>query len=741
MAISKKIKYFVLAVLALIALCFISAALGRGALEEKTKVSLSCQGFFSAKELEYLSKDQSYKVYPEPRLSLWQASPGEKVEICYPHLFLQALSRGIPFKIQIYRNGFLIQEKKVSPTNLEKNLVSHDILPDGQQHDYIIQVLNLTGKPLVTSHPKILLPQSSDRQENQVEIEWVLESSSKGSPQLTPATKNTFHFDSELTDYVLSKGFEKLIYAVKKNPFASKGEINKVVLTVGEKTMEIKNLKIYGASFGGETSGPISTELENPYVLVKYDAAFSSNSFIWDDALATWFSLDLDPRIAKNTLDFWYSLQIKQGKNKGFIPREIRARYYHLLNTNEANLERNINPLSFHPLNSNQVAGPFVLSRVELELFYKTNDAERLKKVLPSLISYFEWVEKNRKNTKFVQRIKKTCPTYWTSNLGSGMDNSPRGGGNENFFDFEKYSWFDLIAQQAALAKDISQIAKIIENEEIESEFSSKYLDLKNAINQCYWDPEKSAWFDLKPNGDLDKESQTIAFMWGLYASLADENELKALLENWIKNSKKFGRYPPLPTLSRDHKLFNEEGDYWKGGCWPPTWWHTLKGLGENEALQSAHELALQIFQAMNEVYKKEGSVFEFYAPTPDSEGKAKVGIWDGNNKARSEFLGWAKLPWALASEFIFGFQSSVKALIWNFYPPFSRMKISSFAYQGNKIDAEIVNYGKDWLEIKTTIDKPLSILPRLILDDFKIREGEKINLSPGTQITRINFK
>jgi hypothetical protein len=545
-----------------------------------------------------------------PQISTRNSTPGGKVHICFSHLLLQSFSKGIPFKTNIYKDGQLYKELFLSISTTDKKL-------DGHQHDYIVETFDLKGSRLLLSHPAVIFPTQS---QGNVGVDWLDQ-----KPVI-----------NDLYSYLKVVGLEKLKFVVLKNPFVGRGNIDTVTISVSGEPNRVVGLKISGKTENGENLEDLFfSSLVNPYVLVKYDATFNDNSFLWDDAFVSWFSLNMDSDLVTSTLDFWYSLQVPEGDNQGLIPREIRnINYIHLANKNI--LTNEINPLSLHPLVSDQVFGPYLLARVEIELYKKTKNLDRLKIVLPNQIAYFNWIEIHRKTTKFISRVNKTCPMYSWSNLGSGMDNSPRGGSLD-------FGWFDLAAQQVALARDIKEIASLIGQSDTVNQYTQIWQDLSVSVHSCYFSKTDSLWFDINPDGELDP-NPTAASFWGIYAGLASSQDLHQVLDKWLANPKKFGGPVPLPSLPRDHSLYSEDGQYWRGGSWPPLWWIVIYGLKESGFVIEAKSISEQVLDVMQDVYKQTGSVFEFYAPDISEDGHPRAGLF-GDGTARADFLGWGKLP------------------------------------------------------------------------------------------------
>ena len=360
----------------------------------------------------------------------------------------------------------------------------------------------------------------------------------------------------------------------------------------------------------------INLPLNNEYLWIKFDEAFNDNNFLWDDVLISWWMMTTDPKLSISTLDFWYSQQIEVGDNKGLIPREI---------TNELK--------SHWDRNDKRVSGPMFMSRVELDLFKKYGDTSRLHKVFPKLIEYFYWVENNRK-VKVITNLGIVDEYLW-SKWGSSMDNLPR------CEDEIICGYSDLIAQQAAMASDIRDIANILEETDLIDVFTQKREYLAEQINKYYFDEEDSFVYDIDSNGQKLKSEQTAAFIWTLYAKVLDSQKTKQMIDNYLLDKKKFGGEVWMTSLSRDSVFFKSDGGYWQGGVWPPLVWIGYLSLKDNGYTTEAKIMANFYLSSFEELWKKDETLYEYYSPTLKNgelnPGKSPTAIKD--------FFGWGMLP------------------------------------------------------------------------------------------------
>ena len=128
------------------------------------------------------------------------------------------------------------------------------------------------------------------------------------------------------------------------------------------------------------------------------DTAFNDCLFMWDSAFILLFA-----RYGRRAFDFQRTLDNLYASQHpdGFICREIgtldgRDRFERFDATS---------------------TGPNVMPWTEWEHYGDTADRGRLARVFPALVSYHRWLRRHR---------TWRDGTYWTSGLGSGMDNQPR---------------------------------------------------------------------------------------------------------------------------------------------------------------------------------------------------------------------------------------------------------------------------------------------------------------------------
>lgn len=544
---------------------------------------------------------------------------GNKVTVCFGHLSEYLNERGLSYsKIKVYRNGLIYK----------KNLKNTEIFIDkksklDQANDYVIEFLDRNQRVLSVSEPS--LTPSQYRKIIQVRtdeslFDWIYSSK----------------YD-EKTKLMLKEQVAQVLAHLSYAPITSKIldlEIESVILDYQPQKVLITITDKSGNKY-------YQDKLTGPYIWVKFSAAFNQHSYFWDESIMSWYFLSILPDISLSTLDFWYSMQIKNGRNKGLIPRELRTNEVYRVFENPEVLEKNINPVSYVPLTSLQVNNPFLLSKIELDYYKISSDSTRIKTRYTNLLNYFQWVENNR---KLVDK-STNCPYYAFSNLGSGMDNSMRGYGLFNP-QLRDYSWVDLFAQQVFLQQDLSTIRSNLSEPEVKLE-SDNMLDM---FLRCNKDTSDGIFRDRNlQTGEFIHHPETAAFIWSLLIRYPDRSNIEQLL-NLLRDENMFGGYPPLPSVSRRDPIYNSRGNYWQGGVWPPLIWVTLKGIELDDSILYS-QISENTVRMISEVYEDTKTVFEYYSPTAiDSSAAPGQSDW-GNYNARPDFYGWGAIAIPLLYE------------------------------------------------------------------------------------------
>ena len=353
--------------------------------------------------------------------------------------------------------------------------------------------------------------------------------------------------------------------------------------------------------------------------LVEYcDAAFSHNIFQWDTCFMLRF-LRYAPGLfhACGSLDNFY---LKQ-HDDGFICREINS----------------ITGNDFWEKQHGSSINPPLFADAEWSLFLVTNDHDRVEKVLPSLCRYHQWLKENR-----------ACKNggYWTTALGSGMDNSPRAhvAGGTDVHKSYGYTWMCMTVQMALSALKISQLANAVGHSELSDQYATESAELTQFVRTTFWNDEAGYYADALPDGSVG-DVLTPAACWPLLLPGEPEDRVAAI-EKALFDPDTMGRLHLVPSLSADHPLYDEKGNYWRGSVWPPMVYLAVRAMQENGRHDSASKISSNHLSMILEVFEKTGTFWENYAPDSVSPGQI----------ARPEFVGWTGCgPIALLIEAVLG--------------------------------------------------------------------------------------
>jgi hypothetical protein len=375
---------------------------------------------------------------------------------------------------------------------------------------------------------------------------------------------------------------------------------------------------------------------ENGFAAAYMDEGFNDEIFQWDSSFITLFGrygLRLFPVMA--TLDNFY---LKQ-RADGYIQR-----VYSEADGKEVQV----------PTESEPMINPPLFSWVELAYYRFSGDASRLPTVLPRLERHYAWLKDNIRHP-----LGKGL--YFQTDLGSGMDNTPRG-------DVAEAAWADMSLQQALNARSLASIARVVGDAPREKLWTDEHQALKGQINALLWNAQDGMHYDLLRSGALAKVKHIGAF-WALIAEVVDASGAAALVAH-LQDAAEFYRPHLFPTLAASEPTFVAAGNYWRGSVWAPTNYMVIKGLGVHGYRDLAREAAASHLKSLIAVYaspptdpskiapeERDGdykTIWECYS----SELVAPCTRWDNTYFGRQDFVGWSGLgPIALLIEEILGIE------------------------------------------------------------------------------------
>ncbi len=360
------------------------------------------------------------------------------------------------------------------------------------------------------------------------------------------------------------------------------------------------------------------------------DTAFNGCLFMWDSAFILMFTKYADHVFPfQKTLDNFYALQHKDG----FICREIRE---------ETGKDR----FTRHDPSG---TGPNVMPWCEWQYFENFGDLDRLRRVYAPLRAYHIWLRKNH---------TWRDGSYFSSGWGCGMDNTPRmQEGYDVSFSHGHMIWLDTCLQAILSCDVLIKMNETLGGEDDVSDLREERTRLVTLVNERLWDEKTGFYYDMWSNNELNGVKHIGAY-WALLANVASRERTEALVEH-LKNENEFCRPIPVPSLSADHPEYNELGHYWMGGVWAPTNYMVLSGLVEHGEYELARAIAEKYLSAVVEVYRKDGTLYENYAPEHVCRG----------DMSKPDFVGWTGLaPISIFFEHLLGIRADVpnNRIVWN---------------------------------------------------------------------------
>lgn len=360
------------------------------------------------------------------------------------------------------------------------------------------------------------------------------------------------------------------------------------------------------------------------------DPAFNGNVFMWDSVFMLMFghygSRAFD---FQRTLDNFYAKQHRDG----FICREI----------NEATGDE-----QFHRYDPSST-GPNLLAWSEWCHYEFTGNRERLQRIFPVIAGYHRWM----RNFRTWQD-----GSYYASGWGCGMDNQPRIREDYQFEFFHGFmSWIDTTLQQLLSARLLVKMAEVLGRPEDGGEFAAEAGKLAHLVNDRMWDDSVAFYFDKYAEGSLSKVMSVGSF-WALLAGAVPPERLKRFIAH-LEDPASFKRPHRVPTLAANDPHYNPAGGYWCGSVWAPTNYMVLKGLEHVGEYGLAAEIARNHFDNVLNVFLKDGTLYENYAPDFCAKGSL----------AANEFVGWTGISVInVLFEFVFGIKPDIPnhTIVWD---------------------------------------------------------------------------
>lgn len=403
----------------------------------------------------------------------------------------------------------------------------------------------------------------------------------------------------------------------------------------------------YGDKYGKiavKSIETLTTNWRSSAGAIKHDGITPSVSYKWFNGFWAWDSwkqavatANFDGELAKSNIRALFDYQIE--KDDKVRPQDagtiIDAVFYN------KDKDRGGDGGNWNERNSK----PALATWAVWETYKATGDIEFLKEMYPKLIKYHKWWYTNRDHDKngiaeyggMVHRDNNSpeeiiLAAAWES----GMDNAVR-------FDVEGYGKDDIgikvfenrdvdnrllgysINQESVDLNSflyaekiyLSNIAKILGNEEESKEFERSAEYVKEYINEKMYDVQTGYYYDLQfdEKGErkllVNRGKGTEGYI-PLWANVADKEKAKKVVEN-VLDENVMNTYLPFPTAAKDNPKYNPT-KYWRGPVWLDQAYFGIVGLNNYGYSEEAKELTVKLFEN-SEGLMSDGAIRENYNP------------------------------------------------------------------------------------------------------------------------------
>lgn len=326
---------------------------------------------------------------------------------------------------------------------------------------------------------------------------------------------------------------------------------------------------------------------ENGFADHYMDEAFSDQVFQWDTCFMAIFGLHgLDAFPVMGSLDNFYGTQ----DAGGYICRVVN--------------ESDGQPGGDASDPSEPMLNPPLFAWAEHAYARRTGDLSRIPRVLEVLDAYHDWIDAN---------VRTEPGLYYTSMLGSGMDNAPR----DSAYD----GWVDITAQQALGRRSLGALAALVGDDALAAEQEAEAERICADVRDRMWDETEGFFFDIDAGGALLTE-KTLASIWPLVAGCASAEQVERVVGH-LQEPSEFWRNHLFPSTAADSWAYDPAGYYWRGGVWAPTTYAAVQALEDAGEADLAREVAENHLRNLRQVY-------EGFAPADGQLASDSGGKGDG---------------------------------------------------------------------------------------------------------------
>lgn len=401
--------------------------------------------------------------------------------------------------------------------------------------------------------------------------------------------------------------------------------------------------KAWGMAWEKVSFGTAENQLVDAYM----DEGFNEQIYQWDSSFITLFGrygIRLFP--VMETLDNFYNRQ----RPDGYIQRVYSE-------TTGGELGE--------PTPEEPMVNPPLFGWVEWEYYRFTGDPSRLARVVPVLEAYYLWLKNNL-------RLPLGRGLYYQTDLGSGMDNTPRG-------DVWQAGWADMSMEQALAAQSLARLSGALGDANRVALWTAEHTEIANVINAVSWHDVDGFYYDVLRSG-APAGVQHVGGFWGMLAGITNAQQ-NARLVGHLTDPMRFYRPHLFPTLAFVDPAYEADGHYWRGSVWAPTNYMVIKGLEAIGQQGLAVEAANNHLANLRAVYDAPPTNEDLIAPEErdgayqtlwecySAENVSPATRWDDTYLSRQDFVGWTGLgPIALLLETVVGLEvdGANNRIIWH---------------------------------------------------------------------------
>ncbi len=328
--------------------------------------------------------------------------------------------------------------------------------------------------------------------------------------------------------------------------------------------------------------------------LPKFDRLFGRDSLI-----TAWQLLDLEPEIAKNTLEI---LAKFQGEKIDFQREEEPGKILH-----EHQINRKKHPQGYFPFPYYGSIDSTPLFLILFSFYYqKTKDKDFLKKYWKNVLLALHWIFHfgDKDNDYFLEYKRKTKKGLFHQAWKDGID-------EKRFKIKPPVAVVEIQGYQYLALIEIAKLSKIFKDKKLEKSLLKRAENLKKAFAKKFWF-EKEKYYVFALDGEKHKIKEITSnpghlLFSGILNKAQEKYVVKKLFspELWTP----FG----IRTHSQKSRIFDPLS-YQLGSVWPHDNWLIAQGLKKSGYKKEYQEIKKALFRA----YKDLGFILEFYGVIDD---------------------------------------------------------------------------------------------------------------------------